>query len=74
MEKHDDLLKQVIEMITKRPFEIDDAKRCTVIYHPDLEHPDYYFAFDGITVGTVRFRSLMAAGWTCTFEPLEKYK
>lgn len=72
MQKQEELLKKIVEMITKRPFEIEDAKRCTIIHHPDLERPDYYFAWDGVMVGTVKF-CLMGGSFTVTFVPLPKF-
>lgn len=71
IQKQEELLKKVVEMCTRKPFEIEDAKRCTIVHHPDLERPDYYFAFDGLIVGTVK-HAFSGASFEVKFIPHER--
>jgi hypothetical protein len=73
IQSYEQLLKEIVEMIVKRPFEISDAKRCTLIYHPDLDKPDCYFAFDNVTVGRINFHSLGTPNVQIVFTPFPEF-
>lgn len=52
LKAEENLLKELIATILKRPATLEDAKRVTLLYVQGVQD-SYRFAFDGIILGTI---------------------